>query len=76
MLYNIVKESVHWFQVNSTSETDFIKLFNDFMIKKKQKKFVINFDYFLVEYKSMHNSYKKYLSLDSDTKTHALKIWK
>ena len=76
MLYNIVKKGVYWLQVDLTSRTDFIKLFNDIMIKKKQKEFVVNFDYFLVEYKSMHSSHKKYLSPDSDTKAHTLEIWK
>ena len=37
---------------------------------------MINFDYFLVEYKLMHSLYKKYLSSDSDIKAHALETWK
>ena len=44
------------------------------MIKKKQKEFVINFNYFFVEYKLMHSLYKKYLNSDSDIKAHTFEI--
>ena len=46
------------------------------MMKKKQKKFVINIDYFFHVYKLMHSMYKKYFNSDFDIKTVTLEAWK